>query len=175
MSNNDWKPTREIPDCEVTIEARNYLKAAYLCLDNDLPWTSGVNAAFSIELFLKAYLIEEHRASGRKRVSKSISRGHGKRNSGHQLTALYQSIPESVKDKIQDNALVRLPDFMSLLERSDGVFENARYPYERDHAHKNMMRNSELLGLAQFFNDIAEEIWCPNPVRMKYELEVNNG
>ncbi|MGM8062479.1 hypothetical protein [Vogesella indigofera] len=170
MKTDDWIPIRLIPDCEITLQARDYLKAAHVCFDGDLAWVSGVNAAFSIELFLKAYLVRENRKLFQKKFFRGRSTDY---DNGHGLTGLLSRIPEDVRLKILELAKEKSIDVSLLLSKCDGVFENARYAFERDNSHKIMMRNSDLLILAEFFSGIAEKMECQNPERIKFDMESN--
>ncbi|MEX6504208.1 hypothetical protein [Pseudomonas zhanjiangensis] len=121
-----------LPDNRVVREARIYRTAALLLekqsLDgnSDLFWPAAMNAALAIEIYLKAFLVEED--------TPSIKLNAAGRKAKHDLAKLFRALPENVRTVI-DEVNAEIAPTLSLeqtLGAYSDYFTNVRYGYEQD-------------------------------------------
>lgn len=133
-------PYREVPDLQILDTARQY-HAGYRHLDSQLPG-SGVLlpalscAAIAVELFLKALVahqieVPEQDGSGVVTVYPTLPRR------SHQLVGWFRDTPLEFQTIFAEECshrphLARHRSPEGVLEALEGLFQAARYPYERD-------------------------------------------
>lgn len=110
-----------VPAPEVFSSGNQYQHAASVLSETDgCLWVAAVNAALSIEIYLKSFLITDHQVSGYEK--------HKKVKRGHDLVELYYQI--SPEDKAALSAKLPQLNLESKLERYKDVFKDARYMFE---------------------------------------------
>ncbi|BDF94056.1 hypothetical protein [Pseudoalteromonas sp. KAN5] len=112
---------KRIPELVVFSSGNQYQKAAsVLSTIEGCLWVAAINAALSIEIYLKSFLVTDHQVDGYKMHKKVIR--------GHNLAELYSLIDQVDKDALKE----RLPhiDLESKLELYKDIFTNARYMFE---------------------------------------------
>jgi hypothetical protein len=78
-----------LPDVKVWNTGNTYQDAANLCLDKNLIWAAAINAALSIEIYLKSFLSKQVLVE----VFGGIAnQGFSKSPKGHDLLELFQKI-----------------------------------------------------------------------------------
>jgi hypothetical protein len=112
---------QRIPEPVVFSSGNQYQKAASVLSNTEgCFWVAAINAALSIEIYLKSFLVIDHQVNGYK-MHKKVRRGHN-------LAELYSLIDQVDKDALKE----RLPhlDLESKLELYKDIFTNARYTFE---------------------------------------------
>lgn len=118
-----------LPDVKVWSTGNDYQEAATLCLNHNLAWVAAINAALSIEIYLKSFLSKPVLIS----VFGGIAnQGFSKTERGHDLYELYQKIePELQALMVQESKILKNKyDLPVMIEKYKDVFFYARYHHE---------------------------------------------
>ena len=112
---------QRIPEPVVFFSGNQYQDAAsVLSATKSCGWVAAINAALSIEIYMKSFLVTKHQVNGYK-MHKKVRRGHN-------LADLYSLIKQADKDALKD----KLPhiDLEAKLELYKDLFTKARYTFE---------------------------------------------
>ncbi|EOK5802033.1 hypothetical protein ACM6U2_004310, partial [Vibrio vulnificus] len=136
----------QIPDKVVFCSANQYQDAAVvLSKTKGCLWVAAINAALSIEIYLKSFLVIQDKVGGYEK--------HKKVKRGHDLLELYLKIDEADKAALKE----KLPnlDIESKLERYKNLFTSARYTFEPVDVESV---GSDVIHLSQAFRGAIEVI-----------------
>lgn len=144
--------TLSVPHYLVIAEARTYRAAALLLEQHsasgrtELFWPAAMNAALAVELYLKAFLVEQ--------TSLNIRPSKPARKAKHDLYLLFDAIPASWRAAIEmANSQLDPPlQLDELLKLYADYFEKVRYSYEQG-ARRSI--RSELFVLMDRMEDIC--------------------
>lgn len=144
--------TFSVPHYLVISEARTYREAALLLERHsisgrtDLFWPAAMNAALAVELYLKAFLVEQ--------AALDIRLSVAGRNASHNLARLYDAIPTGWRASIEAaNSQLDPPLQLDEIFKLYAVhFTKVRYSYEQS-AQKTI--RSELFALMDRMEDIC--------------------
>lgn len=147
--------TSFLPEYRVVSEARIYREAALLLEESaragrtDLYWPAATNAALSIEIYLKSFLV--------KKVDAWVELNDLAKQAGHNLTKLWQAIEPEHQGKIEhlNHQFEPAIDLESLFTTYASFFPRARYSYEAD---RERVVRGELFSLMDRLEDICSAL-----------------
>lgn len=141
-----------LPYNRVVTEAKIYRTAALLLADqsldgnSDLFWPAAMNAALAIEIYLKAFLVEED--------TPKVKLNDAGKKASHDLLKLYQAIPADWRagiEKVNEQMESPLP-LAQMFETYADYFTKVRYGYEQD---ARKVIRGELFTLMDHMDDIC--------------------
>ena len=126
----------------------------------DISWyvdPAEVNSAFACEVFLKA-LCSHYDIDWRGGLKKTKPK-----KKGHNLKALYEMLPEQIREHIQYRVLNECGGWhnslgQNLLDLVSEDFEKSRYSYEHDFSKKKSLRT--YTGFLKTFRNILRDVCC---------------
>ncbi|TMO74258.1 hypothetical protein CWC17_08670 [Pseudoalteromonas sp. S3785] len=137
---------RQVPNKRVFSSANQYQDAAVVLSKTDgCLWVAAINAALSIEIYLKSFLVTQDKVDGYE--------GHKKVKKGHDLLKLYSEIDDSDKTVLKEK-LINL-DIESELKRYKNLFTHARYTFEPVNV---VSIGTDIINLSKAFRGAIEAI-----------------
>lgn len=137
---------KQVPNKRVFSSANQYQDAAVVLSKTDgCLWVAAINAALSIEIYLKSFLLIQDKVDGYE--------GYKKVKKGHDLLKLYLEIDPDDKAALKE----KLPnlDIESQLERYKNLFTHARYTFEPVNVDSV---GTDIIHLSKAFRDAIEVI-----------------
>jgi hypothetical protein len=150
---------RPIPDQGVLKEADAFLQASQMLNDfseSIMSVPTIVNAAFSLELYLKSLNMEwQLQNQSSLGGSKSFLKSRSAVQTGHQPSKLYRAIDNTTRNTLERHYLQRFQGtnvlkLEEILKAYDGIFQNWRYIFE---GHCESVDISALISLLKFFSE----------------------
>ena len=110
----------QVPNIRVWSQARDYVEAAEILLDYNRIQPATVLAALAVEILLKAFL------------AKRLTTGFATTEFGHNLSTLYQKIPDGTRNDLVEffNVLDPSINLEAALKEQEKIFTAGRYFYE---------------------------------------------
>lgn len=118
-----------LPNKSIWDTASEYQGAAEICLKNNLQWAAAINAALSIEIYLKSFLTKYVSGSAN---NSAWAIDYPESERGHDLVKLYNNISQNHKELIFQKSIIIDPsiEFETLLFEYKDYFFYGRYFYE---------------------------------------------
>ncbi len=149
---------QQIPNVSVATTADSYQEAAELIHSNSmsngrLGRAACINAALSIEIYLKSFLAEvvlTPTGTGMNLVTQKTKKGHD-------LVQLYQQIPQEIRNRIlsASHTLNEEIDFEKSLDKYKDYFFLARYSYEME---SQRLLNTEIVFFASHMRKLVRVV-----------------